>query len=136
MALTEAQIEIVFEVLEVPRSSSVEMPTGRMGLTGTTFTESNTDFQLQSKIETRLSNLTSTQETRLIAYIEKWDSLGTQVYSLDGGTGGIDGVAYSPADELNRIQQRVKRLVGVYKMIEEIEMENRKGGSGFVPVLN
>jgi hypothetical protein len=137
MALTETQTDTVFEILEVPRSNSVDMPVGNMGITGQTYTEGNSEFKLQLKIESRITALSSAQETRLIAYGDQWEAIGTQVYTLDGGTGGIDGITYNPADELNRIQQRVKRLVGVYAMIEEIEMENSKGaGGGFVPVLN
>ena len=136
MALTEAQIDSVFEIIEIPRATTVEQPVGNMGLTGQTFTESNEDFQLSVKVEARLAALSSTQQTRLITYIDKWDALGTQVYALDGGTGAIDGVSYSPADEMAEIKRRVKLLIGVYQMIDQVKKESKYESSTVIPVLN
>ena len=134
MALTETQIDTVFEILELPRSSDVDMPTGTMGISGQTFYESNDDFKLQSKVETRLAALTSAQQTRIGTYIERWEAIGTRVASISGGVGGIQGVEYDPDTELMRIQERVKRLCNVYKYLDEIRMEKKRGG--VIPVFN
>jgi hypothetical protein len=138
MALTESQLDSVFEILELPRATSVDRPIGDMGLTAQTYAESNTDYQLQTKVEARLAALTSAQQTRMISYINQWESLDTTVASIDGSMGNMIGVNFDPDKERYKIQERVKRLCNVYAYLEEIQMEkNRnKGGNSFIPVLN
>ena len=135
MALTEAQIDSVFEICELPRSTTVETPQGAMGLTGMTFRESNTEFQLQRKIEGRLASLSISQLSKLGEYIERWDAMGTSTTTISGSVGGIGGVDFSPTDELVLIQKRVMRLIGVYQIIDEIKSLNQRTGA-VVPLLN
>ena len=134
MALSETNIDTVFEILELPRATSIDQPTGTMGLSGITFSESNTDFQLQTKVETRLAAMTTAQQTRMETYVERWDAIGTRVASISGGVGGIQGVEYDPDVELARIQERVKRLCNVYRFLDEIRMEKTRGN--VIPVIN
>ena len=135
MALTEAQIDSVFEICELPRATTVERPNSDMGLTSSTYQELNTDFQLQLKLEQRLAVLSTSQETKLIEYIDRWDSMSTCTTTVNGSVGGIGGVEFSPIDEMSMIQKRVQRLVGVYQMIDEIKyVQQRK--SMVIPILN
>ena len=135
MALTEAQIDTVFVILELPRSSTVEMPVGRMGLTGQTFQESNSEFKLQVKIESRLSTLSANQLTKLVEYVDFWDATGIQTWTLSGSVGGLDGINQDPSSDLARVQERVRRLIGVYQIMDQIQME-KNDNNGFIPVLN
>ena len=134
MALTETKIDTVFEILELPRATSIDQPTGTMGISGQTFYESNAEFQLQTKIEARLAALTTAQQTRMTTYVERWDAIGTRVASISGGVGGIQGVEYDPDVGLARIQERVKRLCNVYRFLDEIRMEKTRGS--VIPVMN
>jgi hypothetical protein len=136
MALTEAQIDTVFEIIDLPRSTSVEQPTGDMGVSGQTFLESNVDFQLQTKIETRLANLTASSQTKLIVMVDRWEDIGTQSWGLDGGTQGIDGFSYAPQTEGAEIQRRVKRLIGVYQILDEVKNTAVTKGPNIIPVIN
>lgn len=136
MALTETQIDSVFEIIEIPRATSIEHPVGDMGLSSQTYSESNTAYQLTTKIESRLASLTSAQETRLTTYIARWEAIGTQTYDFSGGIGGgVDGITFSPQGEQENIRKRVQRLIGVYQIIDEIKSSNNSGFT-IVNVLN
>lgn len=112
MALTTGQKISLFEIIDTPYTGNVDEMYGKFGLSALTY-EVGDDQKVQLKIFDRLTNLTTDEEIVLKAYIDKWEAIGTKVYSLDGGTGGIDGVAYSPNDELMRIKERVKNLIPV-----------------------
>ena len=137
MALTEAQIDSVFEIIEVTRATSVEQPIGTMGLSGQTFTESNEDFQLSVKIEARLASLTSNQQTKLIVYIDKWDALGTQSFNMEAATtGAVGGINYDPDAERAEIKRRVKLLIGVYQMWQDVQKASKYESRSVIPVVN
>jgi len=134
--LSETQKDSVFEILEIPRSTSVDRPVGNMGLSGQVYSESNTNYQLQTLVEARLDALTSAQQTRMISYINQWESLDTTVASINGNLGPMVGINFNPDDERYKIQERVKRLCNVYTFLEEIQMEKNKNRLNFIPIIN
>jgi hypothetical protein len=112
MALTTGQKISLFEIIDTPYTGNVDEMYGKYGLSALTY-EVGDEQKVQLKIFDRLNSLTGDEETVLLAYVEQWQAIGTQVYNLDGGTGGIDGVSYNPNDELARIRERVKNLIPV-----------------------
>jgi len=135
MPLSEEQIDTVFEIMDIPRSTTVEQPIGTMNLSAQTFQESNPEFQLQLKVEQRIASLSTSNQTRLIIMTDRWDALGTQDWVLDGGAGSINGISMAPQREGAEIQRRTKRLIGVYRMVEEIENKAADNNDGFISVL-
>lgn len=120
MALTTQQKISLYEILDTPYDGSVDEMVGRFGLDSIHHSTANTAQQVQVRITDRLSALTAEEETVLLNYIGQWEAIGTQTYALDGGTGAIDGVSYSPNDELERIRERVKNLVPVRWYWEDV----------------
>ena len=128
MALTTAQKITLFEIIDTPYTGNVDEMYGKFGLSALTY-EVSDDQKVQLKIIDRITNLTSEEETVLLNYIARWDSIGTQVWALDGSTNGIDGIAYNPNVELERIRDRVKNLVPVRHYWENINESARNSGS-------
>lgn len=138
MAITEAQKDSVFEILQLPRATSIDMPTDDgKGLTGQTYTQSNIEFQLSTKVEARINALTTEQQTRLISYINGWEALGTSIATIDGNLGSIVGISFDPEKEEAKITERVKRLLCVYQYREEIMMNSaqNRGSGRIIPVI-
>ena len=136
MALTDAQTLTTFEILEVPYDTSALEPMGRFNLTGLERQVDTEAQQLQTLIITKLSSLSTAQETRLIEYINLWDAVGVNTTSIDGGSiGGASGVSIDWDMQLRRIQQRVKILVPVMRYKAELDNDKYNTGSASVPVL-
>lgn len=133
MSLTEAQKITLFEILEVPYSGSVDIPSDDYRLDAITRDSSNSDYALISKITSRLSELTTAEETRLISYITEWDALGLDVTDLSGSVGGISGITDIPATKRMLIQARVKITIPVIKYISELSNSNQNISS--IPVI-
>ena len=137
MALTTAQKISVFEILEVPYEDSVDVPVDSFNLDAITVDASSSDQQLKTKIVSRLTALSSDEETKLLAYVTRWDDLGTTAVVLDGSVGDLSGVAWSADAERRLIQERVKKIVPVMRYLSEIQMQGKSGGNpgSVIPVL-
>jgi hypothetical protein len=132
MAITTAQKIALFDVLECPYDGTVDKPTDEFNLSGVTYTSDNPDYKLQTKINDRLSSLTSEEEDVLVNYIAQWQLIGSNVASVEAGSiGGVNGVTYDPTHHLMRIQKSVKNLIPVMRYRKEITLglEREKAGS-------
>ncbi|MCK5610825.1 hypothetical protein KAR91_53625 [Candidatus Pacearchaeota archaeon] len=135
MPLSETQIDSVFEIMQYPRSTTIDRPEpGTYGLTSTPFSETNPDFQLTLKIEARLSALSAEQQVRIIGYIQKWDSYDVISTTLSGNLSSMTGIDFDLDKERAKIRERVKQLCQVYSSLNEIQTTKGNGG-GFVPVI-
>ena len=131
MAITTAQKIALFDILECPYDGTVDKPTDEFNLSGVTYVSDNPDFKLQTKINDRLTRLSTDEETVLVQYISDWQRIGNNVALVDNGrTGGLDGVSYDPTNQLYRIQKSVKNLIPVMRYRKEITLglESQKTG--------
>jgi hypothetical protein len=133
MALTTAQKLSLFEILEVPYQTTADSPVDEFKLSGETTSATATDA-LATKILSRISALSSDEETRLTTYITRWDELGTTRVAVNGGVAEVSGVSWSVEDELRAIQQRVKIIIPVLQYRAELELGGSRGVSA-IPVL-
>ena len=120
MAITDTQKVSLFQILEVPLFATVGLLHGESNLNQQPFTSINSDFQAKAAIEAHLSDLAANftgLETDLKTYLDKWDALGSQVYTLDDGG---DGVSYSPENERIELRRRVMVIVPYYRAHDEM----------------
>jgi len=122
MALTTAQKIALFDILETPYDGTVDRPTDEFSISGVTHVADNEDFKIQTKINDRLTNLSTAEENVLISYINEWQLIGVNVASVDGSIGGVNGVSYDPTIQLMRIQKSVKNLIPVMRYRKEITL--------------
>lgn len=130
MALSTAQKIALFDILETPYDGSVDQIVDEFGLSAIDRVPNSDSQKVQTKIFTRLLNLTADEENVLIQYINQWQIIGTNVASVDGNIGGVNGVTYDPTAQLMRIQKSVKNLIPVMHYHKEIVLgrEQEKGG--------
>jgi hypothetical protein len=112
MALTTSQKISIFEIIDTPYTGNVDEMYGKFGLSALTY-EVSDDGKVQLKVLDRLNSLTADEETKLITYIDRWETLDTQTWTINGGTNGINGFEYSPEVELEKVRRRVKNLIPV-----------------------
>lgn len=129
MALTDAQELALFEVLEVPYSTTAMIPQDDMGLTALQYGTSNTSQQAKTLIENHVASLSSGKETQLVALLDRWIALGTNTTVLDGGAGGLSGVTANPDAERNLIRQKVRTIVPFWRAHERIEIASKRRSS-------
>ena len=120
MALTTAQKISLFEIIDTPYTGDVDEMYGKFGLSALTY-EVSDDSKVMLKILNRIATLTSDEETVLLQYIDRWQSIGSQVWTIDGGAiGATSGMSLSPDAELMRIRDRVKVLIPVRHYWENV----------------
>ena len=112
MSLSKSQKISLFEIIDTPYTGNVDAMYGKYGLSALTY-EVSDDGKVQLKILSRLSELDADEEIVLVEYIDKWQSLGTKPYQIDGGTASVNGYSYAASDEWAVIQRRVKNLIPV-----------------------
>ncbi len=120
MALSTAQTITLFEILDTPYTGNVDEMYGKFGLSALTY-EVSDDGKVQLKVLSRIAELTTDEENFLLIYIDRWEAMGTQPWTMDGGTQGIDGFSYAPQNEREVIRQRVKILIPVRHYWENVE---------------
>lgn len=120
MALTTSQKISIFEIIDTPYTGNVDEMYGKFGLSALTY-EVSDDGKVQLKVLDRLNSLTADEETKLITYIDRWETLDTQTWTINGGTSGINGFEYSPEVELEKVRRRVKNLIPVRHYWETVE---------------
>ena len=131
MALTVAQKIALFDILETPYDGSVDVPQGEYALTAITYTSDTPEYKLQTLITNRLAALTTAEENVLIAYINDWLMVGSNITSIDAGSiGGTSGVSYDPTLRLQRIQKSMKNLIPVFRYLREIQVGQEGNKSG------
>ena len=119
MSLTTAQKITLFEIIDTPYTGNVDEMYGKFGLSALTY-EVSDDGKVQLKVLSRIAGLTTDEEEFLIVYIDRWQTLGTQPWQIDGGTNGINGYSYAPQDEREVIRSKVKILIPVRHYWENV----------------
>lgn len=119
--LTQAQKLYLFEILEVPYSSSMHELVGRDNLVTKEF-GADTVQSAKLQIESWLDTLDTDTETVLKTYIDAWSSLGLQTTLIDGGVGGVQGVGFDPDRKRRLIREKVKVIVPFYRAHDAIEI--------------
>ena len=123
MALSDTQTVSLYGVLEMPMFDTINKLIDPDNLTVEPRIAASTTRNAILQLEAHLADLASNYsglETELKVYLDSWDALGTQTYTLDGGTGGIDGVAYNPEQERIEIRRKVLVIVPFYRAHEEM----------------
>ena len=134
MALTTAQKISVFEIIDTPYTGNVDEMYGRFGLSALTY-EVGDDQKVQLKIIDRLATLTAEEEIVLKQYIDRWQYIGTQVWTMDAGSmGTTSGMNVSPDSELMRIRDRVKNLIPVRHYWENVQKSANESGAGGISI--
>lgn len=134
MALTTSQKISLFEIIDTPYTGNVDRMYGEYGLSALTTVVSD-DGKVQLKILSRLTELTSAEETVLITYIDRWQAIGTQTWTMDAGAvGTTSGINMSPDVELSRIRDRVKNLIPVRHYWENVQKSAAESGSAGISV--
>ena len=126
--MSAAQLIALHQVLEVPKSYSVNVLVGNDNVM-----EYQTDmyFNIQATLDflySHLNNLPVADETVLKSLMDAWIALGTCVVELNGGSvGNINGVTMTPGMEREEIRKQVLPIVPFYRHHEE--MQRQKGGA-------
>lgn len=121
MSLSTAQTITLFQILQTPYTGDVDEMYGKFGINATKWRSADNDNKVQVRVHDRISKLTADEEEFLLVYIDKYQTLGTQPWGLDGGTNGINGFSYSPADEREVIREEVKVLIPVRHYWEDVQ---------------
>ena len=134
MALTTAQKITMFEIIDTPYTGNVDEMYGKYGLSALTY-EVGDAGKVQIKVLDRLANLTADEEAYLLNYVDQWQAIGTQMWTMNGGSmGTTSGMDISPDVELERIRQRVKVLVPVRHYWENVQQSAAQSGSAGISV--
>jgi hypothetical protein len=122
---------VLFEILEIPF-----VPTGQGYLVSDGFgtirsaTTINPSALIRTDVETLLAAMSAEAVTRLVAYITRWEAIGTKTMRQEGGSiGDVSGVTLDYREERAMIRERVKNLVPVYRQWE-IYQRNQQAGPG------
>ena len=122
MLSTRQKINL-YSILEVPYASSVTIPEGRFNIHSTEYKQADDINKTQVRIEARLSELETDEETILIELIAKWDLLATNTVSIQGDIGGISGIDFDPSQQLTRIKSRILVIIPVFQFLNQIKNE-------------
>ena len=134
MALTTSQKISLFEIIDTPYTGNVDEMYGKYGLSALTY-EVDSSSKVQLKVLSRIAGLTEDEETYLLTLIDRWQSIGTQVWTMDSGAmGATSGVSMSPEGELQRIRDRVKILIPVRHYWENVEKSAMESGSAGISI--
>lgn len=134
MALTTAQKISLFEIIDTPYTGNVDEMYGKWGLSKLTY-EVDSDNKVQLKVLDRIANLTAEEEAVLVQYIDRWQDIGTQTWTVDaGGFGNTNGVNMSPEVEAEKIRRRVKVLIPIRHYWENVEQSASESGTSGISV--
>jgi hypothetical protein len=124
MALTTRQTVTLYEILEIPMSSTYAHPTGGdnlLALASSVFPDS---MKSQRYITDRLATIAADPnlETELKSQLDLWYSLQGDSTQMDaGGAGGVSGVSFDLKYERQMIRQRVVVMMGISReMLTEL----------------
>lgn len=121
MALTNDEIELVYEVLEIPNTTDVLVVEGMFG-TGSAF-QNGAVLTTKTLIDARLAALSQSREDRLRQLLVEWKAVATTGVKLSP-LGENEGVDRNPARERSLLRKRIETLIGVF----------RSDSSGAVPL--
>jgi len=124
MALTTRQTVTLYEILEIPMSSTYVHPTGGDNLLALASTVMPSSMQSQRYITDRLAVIAADPnlELELKGQLDLWYSLQGDSTQMDaGGAGGVSGVSFDLKYERQMIRQRVVVMMGISReMLSEL----------------
>ena len=127
MALTTAQKISLFLIINTPYTGDVDEMYGKHGLSALTY-EVSDDGKVQLKILNRLATLTAEEEAVVVQYVDRWQALGTQIYTFDGSIGETSGIAFSPQAEREEIRMQLTNLIPVRHYWDDVKSRAAKNG--------
>lgn len=124
MALTTRQTVTLYEILEIPMSTTYTHPTGGDNLLALSSTVMPSSMQSQRFINDRLAQIYADPnlEVELKSQLDAWYSLQGDSTQMDaGGAGGVSGVSFDLKYERLMIRQRVVVMMGISReMLTEL----------------
>lgn len=127
MAMTETQILMCFEILNLP-SGSIVYRTDNLGLNATQFAALNGPVSAGIALRATIAGLTAAQEARAIQIITEYESisLSTPGVSVESGNvGDLSSTTVSFEDRINRYRELLKIHIPFYQ--DWSTMETRAG---------
>ena len=122
MALTVAQKISIFQILDVPYSTSYNTLDGMGSLSAQTDMSGASQSAAYTAIVAYLATLDSSTETVLAALITEWDAIGSNSIKIENGSlGSLTGVFFNYDTKKANIEARVKSIVPFYKYHEVLE---------------
>jgi hypothetical protein len=122
MALTTEQEVALYDILEVPYSTTVNKLQPADNLTAVSYTSDTTTDQAYAKIQTKITEIEANASLLavLVAYLDEWIALGTNVATLEGGIGGVNGISVDPTRQRREIRAKVINIVPFYRHHDEM----------------
>jgi len=123
MALTTEQEIALYNVLEVPWSTTINKLQGDDNLTAITWGSVEPgNTQAYAKIQTRIAEIEAMSAALavLVAWLDDWIALGSNVTNLEGGMDGLDGLSDSPTRERRELRAKILTIVPFYRCHEEM----------------
>ncbi len=112
MALTAAQTTQFFEILGIPQNGAGDVFSSVATLFGPAY-ETYDCSGIVSKVNTRLSALTTSQETRVTALLTRWDAITSYSPLQVNQNGDTSGRVVDYPQERENIRRSLGDLVGV-----------------------
>lgn len=135
MSLSTEQDIALFQALEVPWQPMVGQLVDKWNLVVQKWEVSDSIRQANKAIRDYLAAYITpitAAENKLKVYLDRWIQLGTDVVTLNGGVGPVQGVACDPEKERLEIQRQVKGMVPFYRAHEEVSRLATAGA--YIPI--
>ena len=123
MSLSAQQRTSLFQVLEMPMFGTVNKLIDPDNLTVEPRIAADSTRNAIIQLDNHLQDLSDNYpdlEIELKIHLDSWSSLGTQSWTLDGGTAGIQGVAMGPESQRLEIRRHILPIVPFYRHHEEM----------------
>jgi hypothetical protein len=126
MALTAAQRETVFEILNIPSFDRIGLMVDPDNLATFAIDYGDSAKRTSAYVDGILNLIASTypaKEAMLLDYIDKWDTISTDPAKQENGAvGNLTGFTDDPTVELKIIRGRVERIIGIRRWNESMEV--------------
>lgn len=122
--LSEEQTVALFEILDVPLDTSVNIVSGMGTLTASEDFSAAGQSAAKTAIDAYIAAMSSGRGTVLIERLDRWIEIGTQTGRIEGGgTGNLSGVTIDYAEERALIAGKVRYIVPFYRWHEKLARE-------------
>ena len=127
MALTERQRRSLYDILEMPMFTTVNVLVDSDNLNATPVSvEANSNRNAIEQLEAHLLDIATNYaslETELKVYLDRWYDLGTDQTKIEiGGVGSISGIVIDPDEERMRIKRAVYPIVPFYRHHKQVSL--------------
>jgi len=124
MSLTLEQEVALFDILQVPYQTSVHKLTDDDNLLAVENIVSDNGMRAYTLIQSKITEIEgiAALEAILVAYLDDWVAMGTNVTTIDaGGIGDLNGLSDDPDRERTVIRGKVLGIVPFYRAHEEMK---------------